>query len=123
MLDFQQKRKVRGWMYNKVTIVVLFLVLVVVVHSTWVVYKKKIESDEMKAISLKNVEALRERSGDLQDKIDRLATKQGIEEEVRSKFSVAKDDENMVIIVQDEPTTSEPVKKTGIWQRIMSIFK
>lgn len=123
MLDFQQKRKVRGWMYNRVTIGLAFLVLLVVFHSTWVVYKKKVESEELRDISLKNVETLRNRSQDLQSKIDRLNTKQGIEEEVRSKFSVAKDEENMVIIVQEEATTSEPTKKVGKWQRIMSIFK
>ena len=123
MLDFQQKRKVRSWMYNRVTIGLIFLIFVVVLHSTWVVYKKKVESAELRDISLKNVETLRNRSEDLQAKIDRLNTKQGIEEEVRSKFSVAKDNENMVIIVQDESTSSESVKKVGVWQKIMSIFK
>ncbi len=124
MLDFQQKRKVRSLLYNRVTIGVLSLIVIVVLHSTWVVYRKKVESERIKQASLKNVESLRSRSGQLQEKIDRLATKQGIEEEVRSKFSVAKDDENMVIIVQDEvSSTSLVVKKPSIWQKIIGIFK
>ena len=122
MLDFQQKRKVRSYMYNRVTIGILFLVFLVIAHSTWVVYKKKVESEELKDVSLKNVELLRSRSQDLQDKIDRLNTKQGIEEEVRSKFSVAKENENMVIIVPDASTTSEEVKPPSFWDKIMSIF-
>lgn len=122
MLDFQQKRKVRSFMYNRVTLGLLFIILVIVVHSTWVVYRKKVESEELRDLSLKNVEALRVRSEDLQIKIDRLNTKQGVEEEVRSKFSVAKDDENMVIIVQDEPSTTEEVKKGGFWSSFKSLW-
>jgi len=122
MLDFQQKRKVRGFLYNRITIGILFLILLIVAHSTWVVYWKKVESEEMMSVSLKDVEALRVRSEDLQYKIDRLATKQGVEEEVRSKFSVAKEDENMVIIVQDESSTSEDVKKSSFWDKIGEFF-
>lgn len=122
MLDFHQKRKVRSLMYNRITLAILFVILVIVMHSTWVVYRKKVESEEMKNISLKSTEALRARNAELQYKIDRLSTRQGIEEEVRSKFSVAKDNENMVIIVQDESSTSERVKKSGFWDKFKSFF-
>lgn len=122
MLDFQQKRKVRSWMYNRLTIALLFVTFVFVAHSTWVVYRKKVESEEMMSVSLKNVETLRSRSADLQKKIDRLATAQGVEEEVRSKFSVAKEDENMVIIIQDEVSTSTKVQKRTFWSRFVALF-
>lgn len=124
MLDFQQKRKVRSLMYNRITIGILSVVILIVLHSTWVVYRKKVESERMKQNSLKNVESLRARDNELQEKIDRLSTKQGIEEEVRSKFSVAKDDENIVIIVQDETaSTGEKIKKQSFWDKIKSIFR
>lgn len=122
MLDFQQKRKVRSFLYNRITIGVLSIIFLVVLHSTWVVYRKKIESEQMRDISEKNVHDLESRSQDLQYKIDRLSTKQGIEEEVRSKFSVAKDDENMVIIVQDEASTSSAVSKVGFWGKVWGFF-
>ncbi len=122
MLDFQQKRKVRSWMYNRLTIALLFIAFVFIAHSTWVVYMKKVESEEMMSVSLKNVETLRSRSVDLQKKIDRLATAQGVEEEVRSKFSVAKEDENMVIIIQDEIGSSTKVQKQSLWSRFTALF-
>jgi cell division protein FtsB len=124
MLDFQQKRKVRSFMYNRITIGFLSVIILLVLHSTWVVYRKKVESERVKQNSLKNVESLRARDQELQEKIDRLSTKQGIEEEVRLKFSVAKDDENIVIIVQDETaSTGEKIKKQGLWDRIKSVFR
>ncbi len=124
MLDFQQKRKVRSLMYNRITIGILSVIILLVLHSTWVVYRKKVESERMKQASLNNVESLRLRDQELQEKIDRLSTKQGIEEEVRAKFSVAKDEENIVIIVQDEiASTGEKIKKQGFWDKIKGIFR
>lgn len=122
MLDFHQKRKVRSLMYNRVTLVILFLLLLIVAHSTWVVYRKKVESENMREISQKNVDSLKVRSLELQEKIDNLSTEQGIEEEVRSKFSVAKDNENMVIIVRDESSTSQSIQKIGFWSKIAGFF-
>ncbi len=122
MLDFHQKRKVRSLIYNRVTLVVLFSMLMIVIHSTWVVYTKKVESQQMRDISQKNVDALKTRSIELQDKIDKLSTKQGVEEEVRSKFSVVKDNENMVIIVQDQSSTSQSTPKKGFFSKIAGFF-
>lgn len=123
MLDFQQKRKVRSVMYHRVTLGVLSILVLVVLHSTWVVLKKERESENMKDISLTHVSELRQRSGDLQSKIDKLATVSGVEKEIRSKFSVAKDGENMVIVIPNNDSlqlaTSSPV---SLWQKIWSFF-
>ena len=70
MLDFQQKRKVRSIAYNKVTLFLLFLLIILVARSTWTVYQKKILSEEMKNISLKNVMGLRLRNEELKSNIE-----------------------------------------------------
>ncbi len=124
MLDFSQKRKFRSLLYNWITIGILAIIVLFFLHSTWSVYKKDKESEQMKQVSLQNVEELRARNENLQTKIDRLATPEGVEEEIRSKFSVAKENENMVLVVESEqnleqPTTTEQVT---FWQRIRSFF-
>lgn len=123
MLDIQQKRKVRAFMYNRVTLGALFLLVLLALHSTWVVYDKKTSSEEMREVVQKQVSELRDRDGDLQGKIDKLATVSGIEEEIRSKFSVAKNDESMVVVVPDEnKSTTTQTKKKGFWDKIKSLF-
>ena len=123
MLDFVQKRKVRHIMYHKGTLIVLGLLVLLVLHSTWVIFQKKQESERLKNAALANVTELQTRDESLQAQIDRLQTPQGVEEEVRSKFNVAKDNEQMVVVVpnsdQDSSTTSE---KTGFWAKIWQIF-
>lgn len=123
MLDFQQKRKIRSVAYNKVTLIILFLLILVMAHSTWTIYKKEQTSKEMKDISLQNVEELRARSEDLKSKVDTLKTNTGIEEEIRSKFNVTKDNESMVVVVDDETgTTSTTTLRVSFWQKILNFF-
>ena len=123
MLDSQQKRKIRSVLYHRATLVILALLVIIVLHSTWTVYKKKRISEEMKVVSLQNVETLRLRNSEILSRIERLKTEVGIEEEIRSKFTVAKNGENMVVIVEEEKggvaTTSQ---SKSLWQRIKSFF-
>jgi len=123
MLDFQQKRKARSLMYNKITLIILSVVVLIALHSTWSVYQKKRVSEEMKNISSGYVEELRVRSEELKSKIDRLDTEVGVEEEIRSRFSVVKERENMVVVV---PNEEEPVSTTssskGLWAKMRHFF-
>lgn len=123
MLDFQQKRKVRSFMYSRTTLVVLSVLVLIVMHSTWRVYQKKRISEEMKNISVQYTEELRDRSEELKIKIDRLDTVPGVEEEIRSRFSVVKEKENMVVVVQEEAeATSTSVKERSFWSKIKQFF-
>lgn len=124
MLDIQQKRKLRSFMYHKATLSLLFLMVLVFIHSTWVVYKKKVESEELMNISKERVKSLKEREVDLNQKISRLDTEVGIEEEIRSKFSVTKDNENMVVVVsRDEKVATTVPENRSLWSKFVNWFK
>ena len=122
MLDFQQKRKVKSFMYNRVTLAVLLVVVLFVLNSTWSVYQKKRESERLKNVALGNVENLRGRNSELQVKIERLGTEVGIEEEIRSKFNVAKQEENVVIIVPKSETNATSTNSSSFWQKVKKFF-
>jgi len=122
MLDFQQKRKVKSFMYNRVTLAVLLVVVLFVLNSTWSVYQKKRESERLKNVALGNVENLRGRDSELQAKIERLGTEVGIEEEIRSKFNVAKQEENAVIIVPKSETNATSTNSSSFWQKVKKFF-
>ena len=123
MLDFQQKRKVRRLIYHRVTLILLAILVLFAIHSTWVVYQKKRTSQEMKDVSLRNVEELRLRDEELKWRIERLQTPPGIEEEIRSKFTVAKGGESMVIVVDNQSqSTSTASQKTSFWQKVWQIL-
>ena len=123
MLDFQQKRKIRNVAYNRITLIILFLLVLVFARSTWIVYQKQRVSEDMKNVSLTNVEELRLRNNELQSKIDRLETTPGVEEEIRLKFNVVKERENMVVIVENEDSKASTTSpKVGFWNKIKKLF-
>ena len=123
MLDFQQKRKIRSIAYHKVTLVILSILTLVFIHSVWIVYQKKHQSEVMKNISLQNTEELRLRDKDLKLKIENLETSIGIEEEIRLKFNVVKENEKMVVIVEGKSSGSSTTSsKTSFWQKIIYFF-
>src|SRR5437764_14606866 len=102
MLDFAQKRKVRSILYHPLTLTALLVIVVFFMHSTWVVYGKKRESEALMKASAAHVGELQARDTDMQSKIERLGTETGLEEEIRSKFSVVKGGENMMIVVDGQ---------------------
>lgn len=124
MLDIQQKRKLRTYMYSRVTLALLFLIVLLAMHSTWSVYKKKRESQVLLSVSENRVIELRDRESDLDSKIKRLDTEVGLEEEIRSKFSVAKENEAVVIVVeQDKKIATSTKNEYGFWSRIVNFFR
>ena len=123
MLDYSQKRKVRAVAYHRVTLVVLGILVLIFAHSTWVVWGKKKESDDLKRISLANVALLESRNTDIQNKIQALHTVVGVEQEIRSKFSVAKEGENMAVVVESPTaTTTVAPLPPSLWQKVWHFF-
>ena len=64
------------------------------------------------------------REESLREEIERLSTQRGIEEEVRSKFEVGREGEEVIIIV-DNPeaeNVGEKYTKKTFWQRIFNWF-
>ncbi len=123
MLDFQQKRKVRSVLYHRTTLIILAILVLVTMRSAWIVYQKKRESEEQKSISEHTVRELTVRDKELQSQIERIQTDAGIEAEIRSKFNVAKDKENIVVLLDDTATTTATsTSKAGFWHSILHFF-
>lgn len=124
MLDIQQKRKFRNFIYNRFTLGILMLIVLLAIHSTWRVFLKNRESVQMMQSSYARLSELEKRDKDLELKINKLNTTSGLEEEIRSKFSVAKDNENTVIIVREETSSStDKNSSTTFWSKIKAFFQ
>ena len=123
MLDSQQKRKVKAVAYHKATLAILFILVLFTLRANWVVYQKKAESEKLKSISLNNENGLAQRQAELNAQIERLQTASGVEAEIRSKFSVAKEKENVVVIVYDNSVPKPATTTESFWQKFLDLFK
>src|ERR1035437_2807730 len=99
MIVFQQKRQFKKMLYSKLSFVVLLVLVFLIGKATYDIYQKeKLSSDNYLGVK-KNYDSLNVRKNMLGSEINRLQTDTGIEEEIRSKFDVAKPSETVVVVV------------------------
>ncbi|MCX6717598.1 MAG: septum formation initiator family protein [Candidatus Taylorbacteria bacterium] len=120
MVDFQRKKNIRKVIYSRITIFVLFVVVIFLLRAVYDIYKKERVSFKSVASVEENYNDLKNRQSMLKSEIERLNTDKGVEEEIRSKFSVSKPGETVVVIVDNSSNTSTDSENTGqsFWQKI-----
>ncbi len=125
MLDFQQKRQIKKVIYSRVTIFILFIAVIFLARSTYSIYQKAQLSSANYNETKKEYDSLKERQTMLNSEIASLKTDTGVEEEIRSKFSVAKPGETVVVVVDNtaSSTTNDNGQNLSLWQRFLSIFR
>jgi len=128
MLNFKEKRTVKRFLYSKITIVLLAIILVFLLNSAFGVYKKAKFAYENKERVSGNLTELQERETALLINIEKLKTNRGIESEIREKFGVVKNGEEVVVIVdskteKEEDSGQSTMNPRGLWQRFIGFFK
>ncbi|HVS79409.1 MAG TPA: septum formation initiator family protein [Candidatus Paceibacterota bacterium] len=119
MLQYNEKTKLRRRIYSIPVFVVLLVITILVVRGTWDVYWKRVESRQNLDKVTEQAAALESRQAELNDEIDRLQTQAGVEEEIRKKFSVVKDGEQVAVLVDNgASTTPAPPPKPGFWKKM-----
>jgi cell division protein FtsB len=123
MFDFQQKRQIRKVIYSRVTLFVLFVLVILLGRATYDIYiKNQLSQTDYNSVK-KEYDDLTSRQAMLDSEIARLNTQAGIEEEIRGRFSVAKPGEEIITVVDDESTgTPESSSDQSLWQKFTGLF-
>jgi cell division protein FtsB len=116
------KSKGRGKWKRALAFVLLMLVFGVLLNSVRKVYEKKEEAERTLAKMDEEMFQLRKREEFLKDSIEKIATSEGIEFELRKKLNVARAGESVAIIVEEEPTTDSRSDNISAWQKIKNFF-
>lgn len=125
---FQRHRRSPG--YAPVLILFpLFFVVILLGRATWNAYGEYVETQEQVARVQVEFDTLSSRAHDLSREVASLQTPEGVEKEIRKKFSVAKEGEQVVVIVDNNEKVSniQPESRFGFWRslvhNIQNIFK
>lgn len=122
MLDFQRKKKIRRTLYSPFVLIALAIVMVILSSGVFGVYKKAKLSKQNLEREKKELEKLAIREKTLASSIDYLKTDQGVEDEIRTKFRAVKDGEKVVVIIDNQSTTTLPENKqassTSFWYNL-----
>lgn len=114
MLDFKRKRQVRGFIFSYFTIAILAVLLFLMAMSVFERFTVEREMASRREEAEMELQALRQRAAALEAQVEYLEDERGMEAEIRDRFDVAKEGEQVVIILEDAGTeteeTTEPTK-------------
>jgi len=122
MQDFQDRRRWKKMVYSKITIIALCIVALLMFRNLWVVYNKnQVALAENEKSASKLVE-LEQQKKELATKVKWLSTERGQEEAIRQNFSVVKDGEKVILVVEDTSGASSTPPKPK-QNRLLEIIK
>ncbi|MGM0628806.1 MAG: hypothetical protein ACQESA_00045 [Patescibacteria group bacterium] len=119
------KRKIKEWVYSRVTLVALLILVGLMLFPVWNMYNNYSESKALLSGSVSKMEELKEEKHELERELDYLESDFGREAEIRRRFRTGKEGEVMAVIVEDEEkdkNNEEKVEK-GNWGRFSDWIK
>lgn len=111
MLSFYQKRQLRRVATSRITQGFLVIVCLFMGSSAYGRYAIARDMAERRAAAERDLTELEERRDALAEQVEYITSERGIEAEMRRQFDIARDGEQVVIIL-DEPVPA-PWKKNG----------
>ncbi|MFT5179593.1 MAG: cell division protein FtsB [Candidatus Paceibacteria bacterium] len=123
--NFRKKNNITKKMYSIPVIILLVLILVLIIRGTWGVYQRASISSDKLAVAQVNVGNLNERQEKISGKIEKLNTSTGIEEEIREKFNVVKEGEEMIVVINKNSDRDLDLNgnKGSIWSKFFPWIK
>jgi len=124
MLDFKEKQILKKIIYSKFTLIFLIFLLVIVVKGVWRVYGEAKMTKENRILAQQELEELENRKRKIELKLEELNSDLGLEKEIRNKFSVVKEGEKMIMILDEKKSNyKSDLKKDNFWSKILDWFK
>ena len=123
MLRFDERRLLRRVVFSWPIAGALVLLTFFLGSATWHIWQKERITAERRSQSRRELRDVSTRETELRAEIERLTTARGQEEEVRSKFEVARPGEKVIVIV-DAPADSQTAGalESSLWVRILGWF-
>ncbi len=109
MFDFHEKRKIRRVLYSKLFIGVVFIVALILARSAYERYRVERDMAGRLLDREQELHELQDRALLLESRVDHLRNERGIEEEIRERFDVVRDGEQVVVILEDESQSTTPL--------------
>ena len=110
MFDFHQKRKLKAAFESRITWTIILVLATLMIVSAYNRYQIARDMAERRLEVEAEKQRLLERRSELEADVEYLSNERGIEAEMRRQFDVAREGEQVVIIVPDEASTIEPLE-------------
>lgn len=114
MFDFYEKRKLREIFFSKAVAGIVFVLAILLSISAYSRYTAERETREKRVDRAHELEELNMRAAALESKVNHLESERGIENAIREQFDVAKEGEEVIVVV-DESAKNAGVEKQEVF--------
>lgn len=123
MREFQEKRRREKRIYSPLVIAGLVILTLVMAKASWNVLWKKAESERKYNEAREALQKLDAREAMLLKSIEELETETGREKEIREKFRMTKEGEELIIVLDENRQPATSPQEEGVWSRVKSMFR
>ncbi len=122
--NFQQKNGWRHIIQSKPVLILFGVLILFFAYNVLGLWNKMQDTEKNKKIAEDKIASLLQQQKNLSSEINSLNTAEGKEKLFRENFGLAKDGEDLTIVVQDQnpPSFSKPAS-TGFFGFLKNIFK
>jgi translation initiation factor 2B subunit (eIF-2B alpha/beta/delta family) len=119
MREYQQKYMIRTLVYSRVTLVVLFLLIVLLLRSIMELNDKRLDVGKLRDDSIKERNELQKKVDKAQKETDLISTQRGFEAYVRTTYPVVKKGEGVIVIYDDNKVPVSTVRENiTFWEHL-----
>lgn len=123
MFEFHEKRKIKKILFSRGVLLLLFVLTTCMAYGAFSAYQKKEVASDRRSELTAELAVLEQRASELENDIEMLEDPRGIEAELRSRYEVGREGEEMIVLIEDEMPTNiekkEVEKKTGFWGKML----
>jgi cell division protein FtsB len=125
MRNFQKKGRLKYLMQSKLFLIFFGIVILAFIYSIFNFVGKTEEASRNRKIAENKIIELEKSKEKFNSDINKLKTEKGIEENIREKFGLAKEGENMILVVDDKNSAEMTQEKDtgGFFFWLKNLFK
>jgi cell division protein FtsB len=112
MKKFQEKSKWKNILQSKPFLIILGFIVLGLIWSVFGLFNRMQETAKNRKIEEDKILDLRQRKEKLIFDINNLKTEKGVEENIREKFGLVKEGEEMIVVVEEKTQTESDQKKS-----------
>lgn len=124
MLSKKEKKKI---IYSAPSVILIVVIAFALLHGTISAYGKMKESREKRNLAESEQKELEQRFNHINEKVNYLQTEKGLEEAIRTKYNVAKEGEEVFVVIDNKTDKEEQEVERSIWtiffDQLTGVFK
>ncbi len=102
VFDFHEKRKIKSWVFSKLSVLVLLALCALLATSVWERYQKERETARNYRERDAELAMLEAQAAALEARVAYIESDRGIEAEIRDRYDVVKEGERAVVVMDAE---------------------